>query len=521
MRYDSFFNYALDDFYRPVAFVSSVIILLFLLVSFAYAAGPVSTEVAAGTTTYKVTSSTVSTPINTALSSAKDITPRVISKLPSGGLSQTVSGNLIVAAKEPWNAPLSRAPLTGSFNVNLSTLKTGAKTLLRAAPAIQAGSLGLQALLDTADWAFGDHGELLKPSTGGDPTDPNYWGSAPVGVTYSGGGIYGSSDLRAVLQAVVSKGIGNAKNGVLVGATNHSPNCLELLTANCSIKPVALDSESRPISQGYYGSVSVSNPSGGVSCASPSDTYNPVRFGCISASQGDFEPVTDDDIEALVDSSYDPQPSDWDDIFPYIEPDTFLVDPIPSIVQNPVTTTSIDNLTGDTTVVEKTTSYDFGLSSNPSARPSVSVKEKTKTDTYKNGSLVGSGSVETEYPSSPDIKPLPSTGGGGGSDFEFPAFCSWASPVCGFIDWFKEEPAEPDDDLSPLLQTIPIVNETYTITGGAAACPAPLVLDLSAFGSREVSYQPLCDLAVTMKFLYLALMSFAAAVLLHRSISRV
>lgn len=104
---------------------------------------------------------------------------------------------------------------------------------------------------------------------------------------------------------------------------------------------------------------------------------------------------------------------------------------------------------------------------------------------------------------------------------EMPVDCDLFPTACAWMEWTKQEPEEPEDNLSDLLQEVPVNKETYTITGGAAACPAPIVLNLAQFGSRQVSYQPLCDLASTMKYLYLALMAFAAAVLLNRSINRV
>ena len=37
-------------------------------------------------------------------------------------------------------------------------------------------------------------------------------------------------------------------------------------------------------------------------------------------------------------------------------------------------------------------------------------------------------------------------------DFELPAFCSWASKVCDFIDWVKKDPELPPDDNTPLVK---------------------------------------------------------------------
>ena len=129
----------------------------FALFSFsALAAGPVSTEVAAGTTTYKVVNTTVRTPPNVTLSSARDITPYV-EKIPNKGLAQSAQGRLIVAQRA------ASVPVTGFFNVSGAVVKSGAKSFLRTAGKASVVGLGLQALLDTADWAFNDDGQIVAP----------------------------------------------------------------------------------------------------------------------------------------------------------------------------------------------------------------------------------------------------------------------------------------------------------------------------------------------------------------------
>ena len=232
-------------------------------------------------------------------------------------------------------------------------------------------------------------------------------------------------------------------------------------------------------------------------------------------------PVPPDVIDDAVDSSYSPT----DDDYPALAPSPFMaptiteVEPIPRQAGAPNTTTTIDLDTGVTTTVETNIWHDFNIAKNPSAKPEVSVETTTKTDVYKDGNKTSTSTSTTTKPADPSAPA--SSSGSASTTSEIPTDCDLFPTACAWMEWTKEEPQEPDDNLSDLLKEVPISKETFTITGGAAACPAPIVLNLSQFGSREVSYQPLCDLASTMKFLYLALMSFAAAVLLHRSISRV
>ena len=90
-------------------------------------------------------------------------------------------------------------------------------------------------------------------------------------------------------------------------------------------------------------------------------------------------------------------------------------------------------------------------------------------------------------------KPKPKDEGGG---FELPPFCSWASHVCKFIDWFKEDPnlGEPDkidipvQDRNDLAQQD--INKQYYNALGQ--CPAPAVVNTN-FGQIKIPYDTLCN----------------------------
>ena len=89
--------------------------------------------------------------------------------------------------------------------------------------------------------------------------------------------------------------------------------------------------------------------------------------------------------------------------------------------------------------------------------------------------------------------PKPKDDGGG---FELPPFCSWASHVCKFIDWFKEDPnlGEPDkidiplEDRNDLAQQD--INKQYYNALGQ--CPAPAVVNTN-FGQIKIPYDTLCN----------------------------
>lgn len=81
---------------------------------------------------------------------------------------------------------------------------------------------------------------------------------------------------------------------------------------------------------------------------------------------------------------------------------------------------------------------------------------------------------------------------------EFPAFCSWASVVCDFIDWMRAEPELPEHPPIPMLDIdIPDYDSNLP---SVASCPAPVVVNTQMWGSFELSYQPFCDLAEYIRY---------------------
>lgn len=473
----------------------------------ALSAGPVSVEVAAGTTTYKIVENTVRTPPNVTLSSARDITPYV-ERIPNNGLSQSAQGRLFVAQKA------SSVPVNGFFNVSGETVKSGAKAFLRTASRASVYGLGLQALLDAANWTFGDHGELLRPSGGGDPTNPSYWGSAPEGVTYSARGEE-FLDIYSAAQAVVSAGIGCTKGEcTLVGVSNFSPNCLETLSNNCSVKPIALKDD-RPHSQGYFGSILVSNKTGGITCKTGS--YDVTHFGCYS-SETEFVPVTESDIDSLVDSSYQSEPSDWDSLFPYIEPTSFTLDtPLTSLELSPEVSTSTNSETGKVTTTEKISSVDFIVSDNSTSSPSISSTETSTDNVYIDGKLVSSNTTTTtSKPPASGSSSLPPSSGSG---FQLPDFCSWATPVCRFYDWVMEPFNDPEPDLSSIIHDDDF-SKTYDFMNHSKTCPEPIDIHIT-FLNRDIqlTYDFACDLAEYAYF-FIMLSAYFSAIYISAGVVR-
>ena len=77
---------------------------------------------------------------------------------------------------------------------------------------------------------------------------------------------------------------------------------------------------------------------------------------------------------------------------------------------------------------------------------------------------------------------------------ELPAFCSWASKVCDFIDWFKDDDL-PKNELPPIdIKDLPIdqsaADKKYY--DAKAQCPSPEKIAL-AFGTIDFDYTNICN----------------------------
>lgn len=476
MKNDPISNNAMARVYRTAVVVSALI----LSSSLALAADPpvgrgnVSATVNPTTGYYVVSNKTVRLPNGVSVAPTSGGLP-VVSKY-AGGLQQTIpSGITIDAIKKT-------APLSATVRATTQTVKGAATRCLTSAKcnvALLLAGAGLDQLFDGLDWVMGEGGKIQKHDYIPDPTGT----AAAFRVR--------DSDAYAIF-------------------TNIS--CPAYLNPfSCPIGcQVQYDDVRYPYLSGAI--TAVNCPNGNTLRGSLGNTnYTMGTFVKSSVSGSVDVPVSE--VSSGVESNYVPEPSDWPALAPHLDLDDVEITWAPTLQGEPITKTEYDADGNPHKITETNIWYDFDIRDNPSPNPKLDLKTREETKTYEDGTLTGTTTTESTASAGSEETPLPSP--------ESPIDCDLFPTACAWFEWTKEEPVEPDDDLSGLLQEVPIDSKTFTMTGGAAVCPAPLVLDLSVFGSREVSYQPLCDLASTMKFLYLALMSFAAAVLLNRSINRV
>lgn len=90
-----------------------------------------------------------------------------------------------------------------------------------------------------------------------------------------------------------------------------------------------------------------------------------------------------------------------------------------------------------------------------------------------------------------------SGGGGGGVSGEWPGFCSWATIVCSFIEWFQTDASPPDDPEVPVVE-VTEWNEVE-VGGGSYSCPGVTNLG-TVFGEPlNFNWTMACDFVIAAK----------------------
>lgn len=548
--------------------VAALITLTSLLAPIAYAGGPISVDVAAGTTTYSVTSRTINTPLNTTVSVARDITPYV-SKVPNG-LAQSAAGDLIVATKQGS----LNAPFTGKFLVQTPTLKAAAKTFLRSAGYAGTAIMvydGLQSVLNANGWYINwSTNEVMQftPVESWHPGLVQFNDQHPInnsrfnfpfplrfssnyGFSYNlpfileslGCVAQGSSTCRLPTPASITgdtEAIDYATSKVLpilgpfmddkvIACSALTPNPLyqSCYIANSHTQldliPYAWRNpgyvEVHFSAIAYPSHITMTDYSTGqnVEFSPYGVTRNNYNVGYAPTELGGESLVTPTQFDNAIDSQYEPSPSEWDAFFnePDFAPDSFILDPIASVSTEPVVSTSTDTVTGNTSVTSNGTQLSFTVINPPSGIPEVTVNEIVKDKEYLNGDLVKDNTTETVKPPVSGTNRPPASGGstssgsgsgsGSGAGVDFPIFCTWAATVCDFIDWFKDDYVGDNPDLSSIMKDDDDYIRSKTISFGSASCPAPHTIYISSLGmSVDLSFDFFCQFAIYAKALVLA-----------------
>lgn len=90
---------------------------------------------------------------------------------------------------------------------------------------------------------------------------------------------------------------------------------------------------------------------------------------------------------------------------------------------------------------------------------------------------------------------------GSSMSMQFPAFCDWASVVCDFIDWVKDDTQLPEEE-PPEVKEIELPKLNTNTFRGTPGCPQPIVVPVTigTQGTTEISYEPICQFASKWSF---------------------
>lgn len=401
----------------------------------------------------------------------------------------------IVVDAHKVSAPVEVSSKWGAPKVQ-KAFKSGLKTVLtRGNGYFLAGMIAyesLQYLLDTADWTLDEKtGDIvvIKEDSFIDPSGSDRWScmfnhcyyscqSTSTNTTVS---CVSNSILKSFPDAIISVSYSFNNNKATLGVTASSPAGSALDSSWFTRKTQA---------------------------QKVSETL-PLDFSDNSL------------IDNLDLSSYKPKEKDIPFLSNYLgTPDEIKFSNI-SEFQGESKTFTVTDENGDTITKQVNTWHNFAVSPSTvtpsSGDPKLEVSTKTQTDTYKDGQKTSS-KTETETTKPSDNEDKPTFVGGGGSGKETPTDCAFFPTLCKWLDWTQEDVGD-EPDLDKIINDADDFEREYKITGGAASCPAPYKLTIPFFAKTfDVSYQPFCDFATYLRYLFLAFCYFTAARYVVRSI---
>lgn len=226
-------------------------------------------------------------------------------------------------------------------------------------------------------------------------------------------------------------------------------------------------------------------------------------LGCIPDDS--YVPVPPLDLEDAIESGYQPHPSDYPTISaePAMAPTIVEVEPIQGLSMPPTTTTTVDLDTGKTTVIETNIWQDFNVKDNNSEQPKIEADTTTKTETYVDGQKTSES--ETTSSSGTATDSGSSVGSGEKLEIDIPTDCDFMPTVCAFLEWYKDDDLGEDPDLASIMKDDEEFAKTKVISFGAAVCPQPYTLHISALSmTAELSFEFFCQFAEYARALVLA-----------------
>lgn len=422
----------------------------------------VSVEVRPTTSHYSITTKTVRPPTGTTVSTFNP-NPPVVSRIPNGGLSQTVGGGITINSIE------RTAPLSARLNAYLPTLKAGAKKAIKGGIAGIVITEALQMLLDDLG-AFIDDAGKINRKTGDD--------------------IYGDTSDYLYFRSGYRTNSGTARDDKI------SSGWLLVGSATYNYWPFNNWYLCEPSWEGF--------PLSGWDRAGGGVGGNCLFGGTPNITPAPSVAVPDIEVETAVDSGFAPNPEDWDWLTGYMKPDTIEITSLPSLSMPPKTTTVYDADGNPHSVQETNTWYDFDVKNNNSTKPEIDMKKTEETTTFENGVNKGTTSTTTTNPAQDSATAESSPPRGVAPAPEIPTDCDFHPTLCAWMDWTKQNDLDDEPDLSQIMHEFEPTNTNFSVTG-SKSCPAPYSIHVGLVDrTYELSFEPACTFAGYLYFLVMA-----------------
>lgn len=328
----------------------------------------------------------------------------------NGNITSSVSnsGTSSAGTAVKTTAVLTKKASSGSVAAQIA--KRYGKAIGVSAAGAFLGSAALQLLIEGIGWVMGEGGKIIKINTSSydDPSNKYYYNSYANKIDE-----YGSTPLEA--------------------AQNYCKHIGGTFDSWSSVNTVAFCKDPRISVQIYR----VDNPKYNPTATAPSPTSD--------ATQNDIQ----DAVKTYIDSNPNSQIANDLNAAAYTH-DSANDDSSSLASENAnAMQSSLNNAATSPTGTASNTSTD--KAGNP----------QNVTSTVKSGAEATGEATTTN----PDGSTSDSS-----MSMQFPAFCEWASIVCDFIDWYKEEPDLQDESLAIDEEDItPYKREDYIVFG--QTCP--------------------------------------------------
>lgn len=380
--------------------------------------------------------------------------------------SVSASGTSSAGTAVKTTAVLTKKASSGSVAAQIA--KRYGKAIGVSAAGAFLGSAALQLLIEGIGWAMGDGGKIIKKETAS-----NTCNSDGSNCTYSQY-IYTVSSYSGT-QTTVGTSYSHTSATTLCSSLNRTTNND---STTYSTSTFIQDSGNRQ----FYclATMKAGNQSYVLSFdRSPNENYD--ASSTIPTSNS---PVTTTELQEAVKSYIDSNPS--------------------SQIANDlnVAAYSHDAANDDSSSLASENANAMQSSLNNAASSATGTASNTSTDKAGNPqnvtSTVKSGAEATgeATTTNPD-----GSQSGSSMSMQFPAFCDWASVVCDFIDWVKDDSQLPEEE-PPEVKEIELPKLNTNTFRGTPGCPQPIVVPVTigTQGTTEISYEPICQFASKWSF---------------------